>query len=196
MGREHTGPRKQICVSLIVLMLVSVTGCALWGGREGHKERVPSGVLEDEAGKVPPGAEEQAAAEAQRQAKSDAAHTHLVTARKLFLDGDYAGALREYESVLSASADGPAAEEALLSMGLIWAHPANPRRNYRTSALYLKRLTRLHVKSIFVEQARVLAHILRENSKAADRIKKLRAVLEGLEKVDIEIEGIKKVQER
>ena len=94
------------------------------------------------------------------------------------------------------SADGPAAEEALLSIGLIWAHPANPRRNYRTSALYLNRLTRLHEKSTFVEQARVLAHILRENSQAADRIKKLRAMLEGLEKVDIEIEGIKKVQER
>ena len=110
MGREHAGPGKQICVSLIMLMLVSVTGCALWGGREEHEVPVPSGAPEDAGREGPARCRENRRRQRRRgrgMTRPDAAHTHLVTGRKLFLDGDYSGALEEYERVLSAQCRRP-----------------------------------------------------------------------------------------
>ncbi len=200
MGRKQARLGKHVLRSLVLLMLLSTTGCALWGGRQ-EAEKTPSSVVPGEADankRVPSVGVKQAIPKGHGadRAECDTARPHLAKGKKLLLDGNWTGALQEYREVTSMCPDGPESEEALLSIGMIWAHPANPRRNYAISALYLKKLASRDTKSIFVEQAKVLAYILRENNQSGEKIKRLRAMVDGLERVDIEIEGIRKVQDR
>ncbi len=53
---------------------------------------------------------------------------YLHTAQKLLAQGDYDGALKENQKVLSLNADAPLGDEALFNKGLIYAHYGYPKR--------------------------------------------------------------------
>lgn len=58
------------------------------------------------------------------------AHRHLDFAEKLISQGDYELALKEDEEALRLYPEAPPGDKALFHMGLIWAHPDNPRKDY------------------------------------------------------------------
>jgi hypothetical protein len=126
------------------------------------------------------------------QPKGDDEWKHLATGKRLFAESDFRGALREHEKVLSFTDKGPAAEEALLSMGLTYAHPANPRKDFAKAAQYFKRLAKNHPKSPVVEQARIILSILQENDELSRTIDRLNGIIEESKKVDIGIEDKKR----
>jgi TolA-binding protein len=102
------------------------------------------------------------------------AFSHLQRVRQLLRKGDFEGGARECQRVLSSGGKGSPADAALYGLGLLYADPANPLRDYRKSAAFLGRLRREHPASPYAEEARVLLGVL--------------ATMEKTLRVDLEIE--------
>ena len=64
--------------------------------------------------------------------EKDARH-YLHNSQKLSVQGDYEGALNENQEVLSLYAGTRLGDEALFNMGLICAHPGNPKKDHGRS---------------------------------------------------------------
>ena len=69
-------------------------------------------------------------------------HKHLDMAEKLLTKGDYEGALKEDEEVIGLFPGVSPGDSALFHMGLIWAHPDNPQRNFKKTIECFQRLIR------------------------------------------------------
>ncbi len=98
----------------------------------------------------------------QRLVPQDEVSQHLAQARKLFSEGKYEAALEENEKALSLSGNGSPGDQALYNMGLIYAHPDNPKRDYVKSISLFDRLIREYSQGPWVEQARVWVLVLGE----------------------------------
>ena len=54
------------------------------------------------------------------------AREYLSRGQKLFSQGNYSGAVAEFQKVLSLPPDKPLKDEALFNTGLVYAHFGNP----------------------------------------------------------------------
>jgi tetratricopeptide (TPR) repeat protein len=113
------------------------------------------------------------------------AQEHLLRGQTLLSQRNYDGALAEFQKVLSLPPDKPLKDEALLNMGLVYAHIGNPQRDLEKSLEFFKRLIKHYPKSALIEQARIWVGMLEENEK-------LNQVIQKLKQVDIEIEEMRK----
>ena len=103
----------------------------------------------------------------------------LLRGQELFARGDYAGALRENQAVVSAFDKKPPGDRALFSMGLIYAHHDNPQRDYKQSRAYFKKLIEDYPKSALAGQADMWVHVI-------DDIEKEKRIARELEKKQVE----------
>ena len=117
---------------------------------------------------------------------------YFITAQKLLDQGDYEGALRENEKVLSLYDNIPPGDEALFKLGLIYAHYGYPKRDYKKSLDLFKRLVKMFPQSPLVEQAKLWIGILQENQRLNREIEELNKTIKKSKQVDIEIEEKKK----
>ena len=90
-------------------------------------------------------------------------------------------------------------DETLFSMGLIYAHAGNPKKDLGKSLALFKKLIKDHPQSLFAEHAKMWMGILQENEKlnqaiekSNQTIEKLNQVIEKSKQVDIEIEEKKR----
>ncbi len=104
--------------------------------------------------------------------------THLVSISDFIARGDFEGAMRESQDILARSPITPPGDEALMNMGLISAHYANPKRDYKKALGYFMRIEKEFPRSPLVEEARIWVGVLHAFEKA--------------QQVDIEIEKKKK----
>ena len=88
---------------------------------------------------------------------------HLERGQRLLAQGDFQGAQAALEQVLSLSPQRPPEDEALLGLGLIYAHFGNAKKDYRQAADYFNRLMTGYPKSPLGEQAKIWANLLQEN---------------------------------
>lgn len=100
-------------------------------------------------------------ASSRHQKKSDG-HKHFESGVALMTKGDYEGALKEYEEVLKLSPGASPADEALFQMGLIWARPDNPQKDYKKGLEYFQRLERQFPQNALTGQAKVLINVINE----------------------------------
>jgi tetratricopeptide (TPR) repeat protein len=119
-------------------------------------------------------------------------YQYLDRGKELLAQGDFEGALKQNQKVLSLSGNNPPGDEALFNMGLIYAHSGNPKKDYGKSIGFFKKLTKDYPQSPFVEQVRIWTGVLQENEKLNQTIQKLNQVIEGSKQVDIEIEEKKR----
>ncbi len=103
---------------------------------------------------------------------------HLELVKEFIARGDFEGAMKASQHVLSGSPKSPPGDEALLDMGLINAHYANPKKDYKKALGYFLRVEREFPQSPLVEEARIWVSVLRAFEKA--------------KQVDMEIEARKK----
>lgn len=103
--------------------------------------------------------------------KRHAADEHWLRGQELFNRGDYAGALRENQTVLASFDKVPPGDKALFSMGLIFAHPDNPGRDDKKSLEFFTRLIDDYPQSALAAQAKIWVHLLAtpEKEKQASR---------------------------
>jgi tetratricopeptide (TPR) repeat protein len=88
---------------------------------------------------------------------------HLEQGQRLLAQGDFQGAQAALEQVLSLSPQRPPEDEALLGLGLVYAHFGNTKKDYRKAADYFNRLMTGYPKSPLGEQAKIWANLLQEN---------------------------------
>ena len=105
-------------------------------------------------------------------------HDHLLRARDLVAQGDYDGAVRENQQVLSLSPDASPGDEALFSLGLIYAHYGNPKKDFKRSLGFFTRIVKEFPGSPLAEEAKIWIGVLGSIEKA--------------KQVDIQIEEKKK----
>jgi hypothetical protein len=174
VGREQSGPRKQIYLHIAVLTVLVVSGCSFLPSR---------------------GDEQGAVTKKEERVVKDVTEDQAALGRKLFGDGDFAGALREYEKA-SLSPNGSVVQESLLYIGLIYLDPSNTKRDYGKSIAQFRKLAENYPRNHYTEQARVLLSILKENDEASRAIERLKALIEASKKVDIGIEDRKRERVR
>lgn len=118
----------------------------------------------------------------------DEARYSLLWGQELLAQGDYEGSLRENQRALSLAGGRPPADEAIFKLGLIYAHPGNPRKDYRRAVGYFRNLARDFPRSPLAEQAKIWIGVLETSERLAQANEKLTEMLERLKKVDMEIE--------
>jgi TolA-binding protein len=106
-------------------------------------------------------------------------NAHLQRGQQLLVQGDFAGALRENQEVLTPFPQKPPGDEALFNMGMIYVHYANPKKDFEQALHYFSRLKKEFPESPRTEKAKTWVSILE--------------TMEQLRQKDIEIE--KKMKE-
>jgi tetratricopeptide (TPR) repeat protein len=120
------------------------------------------------------------------------AHESLVNSQKLLAQGNYEGALKENQRVLSLYGQHILGHEALFNMGLIHAHPGNLKRDNGKAIFFFNKLIKDFPQSPFADQARIWLGMLLENQRLNQTVEKLQEVIEESKRVDIEIEERKR----
>lgn len=94
----------------------------------------------------------------------------LVLVEDLVNRGNFEGAMKESQDLLDSSLNGPPGDVALLNMGLISAHVANPKKDYRKALGFFQRLVREFPRSPLAEEAKIWAGVLQayEQAKQVD----------------------------
>lgn len=109
------------------------------------------------------------------------ASVNVQRARKLLAQRDYEASLKISEKALAQSGAQAPADEALFSLGLIYAHQENPRKDYAKALGYFQRLLKEFPKSPLAEEAKAWAGVLQENHN-------LKQVIEKTKEVDIAVD--------
>lgn len=135
MDRKQNRRRKHLYFCLTGLILLVFSGCA---------------------------APEKMKTEVKRHGEVD---QHLLHGRELFAQKDFEGALSEYQEIYSLATHQPPEDEALYSIGLIYAHPRNPRRNPMKSLYYFNRVTVDYPQSLWAGQAMAWIEMLQESGR-------------------------------
>jgi tetratricopeptide (TPR) repeat protein len=130
----------------------------------------------------------------------------LKEAENLAVRGEYGKALKEYERILKFFPDDSPGDIALFNMGLIWAHPDNPQRDYRRSAMCFQQLVHDFPGSSLTREAGIWLYAIDELASCESRIgaiekseehlkKKLKEsqrLIDTLKEIDIGIEEKKR----
>jgi len=176
MGGKPSRAREHLYICLAVLIVVG--GCGIVkGNREVKTTPAPVLMPEPKPIKHPKVVIEPPEVRLRREANE-----HLAKARHLLSRGDYDAALRENEEALFVAKDRSPADAAVFYMGLIYAHPGNPKKDNRRAIGFFNRVVKTHPESMWAEQAKIWV-----------------AVLDGVEKlkqVDLEIEEKKRDRPR
>jgi len=94
------------------------------------------------------------------------ANAHLAQVEPLMVQHDFEGALREGQEVLALSPKSPPGDEALFDMALVFAHYANPKKDYRRSIGLFSRVVKEFPRSPRVEEAKIWIGVLEAIEKA------------------------------
>lgn len=91
---------------------------------------------------------------------------------------DFEALLKQNQETLAALPKNKPADGLLFTLGLLYAHPENPKKNYKKSLNFFKRVINEYPRSVCAGEAKIWAGVLEDIEKAAE--------------VDIEIEQKKK----
>lgn len=181
MGGKSSRSRQHFYIR-IALLILFCGGCAV-SKKEVPKANTPAPqqvVLEPQVlPEAPPVIEEpKEALDLERRE----ANEYLISAQNLLAKGDYEGSLRESQRVLALLKDEPPADTAIFNMGLVYAHPKNPKKDNKRAISFFSRVIKSYPDSPWVEQAKIWVGVL-------DGVEKLK-------QVDLEIEERKRDRSR
>jgi tetratricopeptide (TPR) repeat protein len=178
MGGKSSRSRQHFYIR-ITLLIFFCGSCAL-SQKEVPKASapVPEVVLEPQPFPEPPPVIEEPKEALERRE----ANEYLISAQNLLAKGDYEGSLRESQRVLALLKDEPPADTAIFNMGLVYAHPKNPKKDNKRAISFFSRVIKGYPDSPWVEQAKIWVGVL-------DGVEKLK-------QVDLEIEERKRDRSR
>ena len=178
MGRKPSNARQHVRFCFALLMLVS--GCTLFEKATPEKPVIvpePEVSVPETIAPPPEVLPEPREVQERREAQE-----YLLLAQSLMARGDYEGSLRESQKALRLAKNQAPGDEALFNMGLVYAHPKNPKKDNRRAIRFFNQVVNRYPESPWTEQARIWV-----------------GVLDGMEKlkqVDIEIEEKKRERTR
>lgn len=86
-------------------------------------------------------------------------------------------ALQTNKKILEIAPYHPFGNQALFNISMIWLHPDNPKKNYKTSLKYLKKIERKYPGNDKSDEITIWIFILSELIKKDNRINKLNTLL-------------------
>jgi hypothetical protein len=159
MGRKRNGKRQYVYLAVACLILLIAAGCA---------------PVRVQAPECPACRECPAIPECPACLQGD----HLMRVEGLLGRGNFEGAMKESQDILARSPKEPPGDEALMAMGLISAHYANPKKDYQKALGFFMRLEREFPRSPLAEEVKIWVSVL----EAYEKVKQ----------VDLDIEEMKK----
>lgn len=165
MGRKRIRARELIYFCVAGLILVLLQGCASL-----EKMRVN---IKDQA----------------------EARQYLHRGKELLGQGNYEGAFHENSKILSLAMHRPPEDEALFNMGWICTHPENPKKDYKRSIFFFKKLLADFPQSSWTARAKVWLGILQENEKLNEKVEALNRGNEKSRQLDRMVEEWEKARE-
>ncbi len=164
MGRKQAGAGKYLHICAAFLIILSCLGCV--GLREKTEERE----------------------------KERAAMDELLVAKELFVGGNFEAAEAMNRQVLEEYPSRHPGDQAAFNIGLIFAHHANPERDFEKSIESFKRVIRDFPPGAFTEEARVWTGMLYScqevKGQLAESTRQLAEVREELKITEEELEDI------
>ena len=178
MGGKSSRARQHVYIR-ITLLILFFGGCGA-SQKELPKVNVPAPevVLQPQPLPEPPPVIEEPKESLERREAND----YLILAQNLMAKGDYEGSLRESQKVLGLLNDQSPADTAIFNMGLIYAHPKNPKKDNKRAIYFFNRVIKGYPDSPWAEQAKIWVGVL-------DGVEKLK-------QVDLEIEERKRDRSR
>jgi tetratricopeptide (TPR) repeat protein len=86
----------------------------------------------------------------------------MLQGHSLFVYGDYDGASAKYREALALAGDHAPADAAVYNIGLIYAHPSNPKRDHRKAIESFSKVISDYAQSPWAEQARIWVGLLQQ----------------------------------
>jgi tetratricopeptide (TPR) repeat protein len=179
MGGKSSRARQHvyICIALLILL---IGGCAISKKKEVPIAKTPAPEVVAEPPVVP---EPSPIIEERKEVlERQEANDYLIAAQSLLAKGDFEGSLRENQKVLNLLKDQSPADTAIFQMGLVYAHPKNPKKDNKRAIYFFNRVIKGYPDSGWVEQAKIWVGVL-------DGVEKLK-------QVDLEIEERKRDRSR
>ncbi len=99
--------------------------------------------------------------------------TPIERASMMVSNGNYDDALEAYGKIARSYPDDALGDRALFEMGLIWAYPGNPKKNYGESLKYFQRLLRDFPLSPLREETGAWVEVLNRIARHDGQIKDL-----------------------
>jgi len=110
----------------------------------------------------------------------------LTQGQQLLARGDYEGSLKAFQNVIAMAKDQPPADSANFHIGVVYAHPQNPRRDRQKALGSFQRVVTQYPESRFVEPAKAWVGVLNE----------IEATKQEIERTKIEVEKSKQEIEK
>lgn len=108
------------------------------------------------------------------------AKAHLLRGQYCLTQGNFDGSLDEAHKALRLLPNQPPADEALFTLGLIYAHFGNLKKDYGKSLGFFEQLMRQFPKSPHAQEAKIWANVLQENQNQTQTIENLKLATEKL----------------
>jgi outer membrane protein assembly factor BamD (BamD/ComL family) len=117
--------------------------------------------------------------------------------------GQYDASINENIKVLSIAPNGPPGDEAIFTIGLIYAYPKYQKKDHGKAVTSLTKIIKEYPQSRWSGHAKILLDIIQENEKlkrvsaeANQENEKLKNMFEQSKKVDLEVEEKKREKAR
>lgn len=138
------------------------------------------------------------------------ARESIVRGQQLLAQGQYDDSLGEFQKVVSDYGEKPPADTALFHMALVYAHPGNPKKDYRKALALLQKLQADYPRTPWAEHAKVWEGVLQSNEKLiqaneklsesnqrlTQAVEKLNQLIEKSRQIDLEIENKRRGKEK
>ena len=102
----------------------------------------------------------------------------MLQGHSLFVSGDYDGASAKYHEALLLAGDHPPADAAVYNIGLIYAHPSNPKRDHRKAIESFSKVIGDYAQSHWAEQARIWVGLLQQVEISKQEAERTREAME------------------
>ena len=134
-------------------------------------------------------------------------HRQLQDGVALLQQGDFDGSLKAFESVAAIAQDKPPADAANYHMGLVYAHPQNPKKDRHKAIDAFSRVVARFPESSWTGQAKIWIGVLSEAEDSKQEIERSKQLVEksrqeaersrqAAEKSKLEIERTKQIIEK